>query len=245
MPQWGQLLMLLATDVYHDAILQLNCKHQVPFESTAGRPLLLLPTNRDGRKITRTSHRPTPETPYTCRVSIRPQLHPSPRCITVHSVQTYFCDMEFQYQHPIESVTATSYYNKGFDSNEDNESVPKGNNNTTDPKKPDEATNLQVSCCWINKPADSVSIDDAEHAVPFRKLFRFASLADIGLLVVGGLCALLNGLCLPAILTLFGDLMSVIMTTSAATRMNQTELIVPNSTTGDLQNLENVSPQHW
>lgn len=67
-------------------------------------------------------------------------------------------------------------------------------------------TNLHKAC--TSKSQETSKGDEKTNTVPFHKLFVFADSTDILLMIVGTVGAVGNGLCMPLMTILFGDLVN-------------------------------------
>lgn len=84
-------------------------------------------------------------------------------------------------------------------------------NGNTDSNEATTSRSIEQTDRGSNKNGDQQELEkskDKEKAnkVPFRKLFAFADFTDIMLMIIGTIGAIGNGLCMPLMAVLFGDL---------------------------------------
>ena len=75
-----------------------------------------------------------------------------------------------------------------------------------------------LQCCSRKKSVSvrkKKEIFGKEDAVPFYKLFRFASSTDVTLMAVSVMACVVHGMCLPIAVIIYGDLATVIVDATA------------------------------
>lgn len=82
------------------------------------------------------------------------------------------------------------------------------NSNEASASKSQEEVGKDSSMSGNEHDSEKGKQTEKTESVPFYKLFTFADSADIALMIIGSIGAIGNGLCLPLMTLLFGDLIN-------------------------------------
>lgn len=80
------------------------------------------------------------------------------------------------------------------------------NSNEASASKSQEEVGKDSSMSGNEQDSEKSKQTEKTNSVPFPKLFTFADSADIALMILGSIGAIGNGLCMPLMTLLFGDL---------------------------------------